>query len=676
MVQPLMLPSTTTSDLKAHKEKEIITQSNLSDEQNGPEQKQQAFSQLLSENIDQNKGPNTAISFEGKVDENEVSKSVVTLTDSKVVNDNSETQISEEQSSSGQKQQLSPQLISNSIEENKDSKSVVTSVDSKIVTSDSRENTVEEARGFGQKQQVQPQLLKDKIEEKQLFKTAASTDSEVLYANELQTDETEYLSISPEAINGTNQLPQIPQEDTGGELTEQESNLATFNETTDQTQLNSSTVNIDELGDKNSLQFTNTLVSEQGVEVASPQKTPIILSTINSHKINVENDQSSNSEQLGFQGIDDETEDALEEGAVLAFENAFEQPSTLKKNDTEDLEVNKSEAFTFDNLNGQVTKDNFGAQKDSIEGVDSTISLSNGDAIQSQQAQLLSSIQDAQQINTNVNNRSENSANGVEKMSLLGVKESVQSSILNASQEQEVALEEGKQEGLSTLSNKTIDLTKDQPNLVLPETVHENESLDSKDSTLPTLKVEGQALAQTVMDVNGAKPIQSSIIQSDRVVSMNQHMQATNNLLQEPLDIQSKQAAHMMGERVMMMLSEGKQEVQIRLDPAELGSMFIKVQVQQDQVQLNIQTQASLSKDIIDQNMPRLREQLAQQGIQLGDANVEQQSQQQQQSEQRQSMQAMNSRSANHTDIVEDNSTAIWMPSKITSNEQGIDYYA
>ncbi|MEG3754601.1 flagellar hook-length control protein FliK [Psychromonas arctica] len=633
MVQPLMLPSTTTSDLKAHKESEIVNQSILSGEQSGSEQKQQAFSQLLNDNIEEHKILNTAASFENSVDENEF-------------------KASKDQSDLETKKQALPQLLTNKVEGNKISE-VAVSTNSEL-----------------------------KVQEGKLQIGVAESDED-----RLDIQNTKNLSASSEELNKTNVQPQAPQSNNDAQLAEQETDLATFNEATDQTQLNSSTINTDQLGDKSSLQLTSTLVPEQAVEVASPQQTPIILSTVNSHKVNVENDQSSNSEQLDFQGIDDidgnnlddetdETEE-IEKGAGLAFENVFEQPSTLNKNDIEDLEVNKSEAFTFDNLNGQVTKDNFGIQEDSTEGVDSTVSLNNGDAIKSQQAQLLSSIQDAQQINTNVNNRSESSStNSIEKMSLLGAKESVQSSMLNASQEQAAALEEGKQEGLSTLSNKTIELTKEQSNLVLPDSVQENEPLDSKDSTLPTLKVEGQALTQTVMDVNGAKPIQTSIIQSDKLVSMNQHMQATNNLLQEPLDIQSKQAAHMMGERVMMMLSEGKQEVQIRLDPAELGSMFIKVQVQQDQVQLNIQTQASLSKDIIDQNMPRLREQLAQQGIQLGDANVEQQSQQQQQSEQRQSMQAMNSRSASHTDIVEDNSTAIWMPSKIASNEQGIDYYA
>ncbi|MBB1271684.1 flagellar hook-length control protein FliK [Psychromonas sp. SR45-3] len=200
--------------------------------------------------------------------------------------------------------------------------------------------------------------------------------------------------------------------------------------------------------------------------------------------------------------------------------------------------------------------------------------------------------------------------------------------------------------------------------------------LEQDDSVGSPIKHESTATAQTVTDVNGARPNQTSLAQLDKLMAGNQQQQATNNLLQQPLDIQSKQAAAMMGERVMMMISQGKQEVQIRLDPAELGSMFIKVHVQQDQLQLNIQTQAGLSKDIIEQNMPRLREQLAQQGIQLGEANVQQQSQQQGQQQQNNGMNAMSGGQTHNNGMVEEEQIAVWMPSKVASTDQGIDFYA
>ncbi|MGJ8581668.1 MAG: flagellar hook-length control protein FliK, partial [Psychromonas sp.] len=366
----------------------------------------------------------------------------------------------------------------------------------------------------------------------------------------------------------------------------------------------------------------------------------------------------------------------------LATINSMSQEQLIVPvdSDTQDnMQSMSDSSITLATANGQTIPSQQAQVLTNIDDVqltsNSTITLAtdNGQTMPSQQAQLLSTGRDGQPVN------SINTENGIDAVSdsfTTGTKSANQASSHNALQAQQVVSEGDNKVGLP-LTQKTEQLTKNEQSNELSDSISEESvALVDQDSAPTALKMEGQATAQSIVDVNGAKPIQTSVIQSDKLVSMNQHMQATNNLLQEPLDIHSKQAAQIMGERVMMMLSEGKQEVQIRLDPAELGSMFIKVQVQQDQVQLHIQTQAGLSKDIIDQNMPRLREQLAQQGIQLSEANVEQQSQQHQQSGQQQSTQTMNSRNTHNTDVIDDNSTAIWMPSKIASNEQGIDYYA
>ena len=127
----------------------------------------------------------------------------------------------------------------------------------------------------------------------------------------------------------------------------------------------------------------------------------------------------------------------------------------------------------------------------------------------------------------------------------------------------------------------------------------------------------------------------------------------------------------------MMMINQGKQEVQIRLDPAELGSMYIKLQVQQDQLQLSIQTEVGQSRDIIEQNLPKLREQLAQQGVNLGETSVEQHARQQNSNQQ-----GKNALQHGDTGISKDNTLstmdeqAEWIASKIPLPAQGIDYYA
>src|SRR5690606_34141177 len=83
---------------------------------------------------------------------------------------------------------------------------------------------------------------------------------------------------------------------------------------------------------------------------------------------------------------------------------------------------------------------------------------------------------------------------------------------------------------------------------------------------------------------------------------------------------------------LMMMSSNGIQRADIRLDPPDLGSMSIRVQVQNDQAQVTFQVQNPQARDMLEQALPRLREMMAEQGIQLTDGQVNDQQQGQQQS--------------------------------------------
>ena len=164
-----------------------------------------------------------------------------------------------------------------------------------------------------------------------------------------------------------------------------------------------------------------------------------------------------------------------------------------------------------------------------------------------------------------------------------------------------------------------------------------------------------------------------------KLESQNNPLNTDPSKLQQSIDLHSKHAANMLGERVLMMINQGKQEVQIRLDPAELGSMHLKLHMHQNQLQLSIQTDVGQSRDIIEQNMPKLREQLAQQGVNLGEANIEQRSQNQQQN----GNQSGRSSVVNHQSTTDHDNGMLnnegnidWKPVKIPLPAQGIDYYA
>lgn len=94
---------------------------------------------------------------------------------------------------------------------------------------------------------------------------------------------------------------------------------------------------------------------------------------------------------------------------------------------------------------------------------------------------------------------------------------------------------------------------------------------------------------------------------------------------QQPLPLVAEQASQVLRERVMLMLGNGIQRADIRLDPPDLGSMSIRLSIQNDQAQVSFQVQNPQARDSIEQALPRLREMLEQQGLQLAGSDVSEQ---------------------------------------------------
>lgn len=90
-------------------------------------------------------------------------------------------------------------------------------------------------------------------------------------------------------------------------------------------------------------------------------------------------------------------------------------------------------------------------------------------------------------------------------------------------------------------------------------------------------------------------------------------------------------AAEQMAERVQVMLSKNLKNIDIRLDPPELGRMHIRMNMNGDGATVHFTVANQQARDALEQSMPRLREMLNNQGVQLGDTSVQQQSSGQQQ---------------------------------------------
>ncbi|MGR5193518.1 flagellar hook-length control protein FliK [Vibrio rotiferianus] len=100
---------------------------------------------------------------------------------------------------------------------------------------------------------------------------------------------------------------------------------------------------------------------------------------------------------------------------------------------------------------------------------------------------------------------------------------------------------------------------------------------------------------------------------------------------QIPLQLTKELANEQVAEKVQMMMSKNLKNLDIRLDPPELGRMQIRMTMNNDLANVHFTVSNPQARDLIEQTLPRLREMLAQQGMQLADSSVQQQSSGQQQ---------------------------------------------
>ncbi|MCS4309409.1 flagellar hook-length control protein FliK [Rheinheimera pacifica] len=144
--------------------------------------------------------------------------------------------------------------------------------------------------------------------------------------------------------------------------------------------------------------------------------------------------------------------------------------------------------------------------------------------------------------------------------------------------------------------------------------------------------------------------------------------------LKQSLNLLQQDAAGQLRERVSFMVRQNIQIAEIRLDPAGLGQMQIKIDMQQDQASVQFIVQQSQAKELLEQQLPRLREMLQQQGIQLTEGQVQQQSQQERQLAQRDSNHSGSN--GKHTADDSQDGQAETVQLNVKTSDRLVDYYA
>ena len=82
-----------------------------------------------------------------------------------------------------------------------------------------------------------------------------------------------------------------------------------------------------------------------------------------------------------------------------------------------------------------------------------------------------------------------------------------------------------------------------------------------------------------------------------------------------------------LGQRILWLSGHNLRSAEIRLDPPELGPLQVQVQHHRDGTSVHFTTSSAAVKDVVEANLPRLRELLEGSGLSLVDVNVAQQQQ-------------------------------------------------
>ncbi|MEG3222871.1 flagellar hook-length control protein FliK [Vibrio gigantis] len=145
---------------------------------------------------------------------------------------------------------------------------------------------------------------------------------------------------------------------------------------------------------------------------------------------------------------------------------------------------------------------------------------------------------------------------------------------------------------------------------------------------------------------------------------------------QAPLQLTKELANEQVAEKVQMMMSKNLKNLDIRLDPPELGQMKIRMTMNNDVANVHFTVNSQQARDVIEQTLPRLREMLAQQGLQLADSSVQQQNSGQGQDRYNNGEQQSGASRTNDGQGDENLDSGSNLELNVASKRDGISYYA
>lgn len=180
--------------------------------------------------------------------------------------------------------------------------------------------------------------------------------------------------------------------------------------------------------------------------------------------------------------------------------------------------------------------------------------------------------------------------------------------------------------GHSSLANET------ESELIIDEQIKSFNDSDVDIVKVEKLAVDGQVNAKSEISVSEAgktlKVVQtvplSSIISTE---SLRGSVDSLPELSQITTPLNHKQWGAELSQRISVMLNNGQHQVaELRLNPVHLGPVSVRLQLDEEQANISFITSHQAVKEAIEVSLPRLREQLQQQGLELGHVDIEKRS--------------------------------------------------
>ena len=202
------------------------------------------------------------------------------------------------------------------------------------------------------------------------------------------------------------------------------------------------------------------------------------------------------------------------------------------------------------------------------------------------------------------------------------------------------------------------------------------ENLDAAIKSFSQVLQFGQQIGATVEQYQQSSSGTLSREIAQTQVEQTKQLQGQNTQLDKALNLSKPEGHVQLAEKVRWMVNAKQLVADIRLDPAELGSMQVKVAVNGDSASVSFVVQSHHARDAVENAAPKLRELLADKGIELGQSSVRQDDGEQGNNEQGELADGKNGRFTKDDDLDSEllNDNVIQQPI-VNGALGGIDYF-